>query len=67
MTISGLTDKQQSAVAAAVATAPDASWGDGIVRSISALLGDSPPFSNADVLAAIRTTLADADCRPFAI
>jgi hypothetical protein len=60
MTISGLSDKQQSAVAAAAQMAPDASWSDGIKRSISTLLGDSPPYSNADVLAAIRTTLSDA-------
>jgi hypothetical protein len=55
--VAGLTDRQQAAVEAATKISPDPSWHDGILRSISAVLGNGPTFTDAEVVAAIKTVL----------
>jgi hypothetical protein len=54
--IVGLTNTQVAACEAAAKMAPP-DWHDGILRAVAAQLGDSPSWSDAEVLAAIKTVL----------
>lgn len=56
--LAGLSPKQSASIDAAATAAPDPSWRDGFRREVAALLGE-PPYSDLQVVAAIKQSLAD--------
>jgi hypothetical protein len=55
----GLTPRQSACIDTAARHAPDASWRDGIRRNVRAQLVGDGPWSDPEVAAAIKTTLAN--------